>query len=190
MNNLIVKAILVLALPTVVFISGAFLMSKLSGREYVTHFWEKAKPEVAKPLNQRIVGYNLEEVSSHWSTLNKKALVIEQCFLRIDLVFPFFYGAALTCALLLAWVALDRPFHPAWPLLPVAVMMVSDWTENLVQITQLQLFVESGKIGLQPWGVQIASAATVVKLVSSLAASSLLVSLALWMVARAIASPS
>jgi hypothetical protein len=183
MGNLVVKAILLLALPTVVFVSGVYIMSKLSGREYVTY------PD-AKPLNQRIAGYDLDEVSRYWGALDDNARTIEQRFLEMDLVFPFFYGAALASALLFAWAALGRPFHPVWLLSPIAITVLADWTENLVQLDQLRLYGESGKAGLQSAWIQIASAATIMKLVFFYGASLLLFFLAVWMVWRALASPS
>jgi len=100
-------------------------------------------------------------------------------------VFPFLYGAALAGALLLAWVALGRPFHPLWFISPVVITALADWTENIVQLSQLQRYVEKGKSGLEaPW-VQTASIATVLKLVFFSGASLLLVCLVVWMVLRA-----
>jgi hypothetical protein len=113
MANLILKAILLIALPVAVFVSGAWIMGQLVGREYVTHrLGENANAADRKPLNQRVAGYNSAELERHWGALDHNALVIEQRFLEFDLVFPFLYGAALAGALLLAWVALGRPFHP------------------------------------------------------------------------------
>ena len=47
---------------------------------------------------------------------------------------------------------------------PVAVTVVADWTENLIQLGQLQAFFEHGVNGLQQTWIQVASTATVIKL--------------------------
>jgi len=191
MGNLVVKAIMLLTLPTIVFIGGVYIMSKLSGRASVTYqLPDTAEPGDAKPLNQRVTGYDLEGVSRYWGALDLKARTFEQRFLEMDLVFPFFYGAALASALLFAWAALGRPFHPVWLLSPIAITVVADWIENLVQIGQLGLYAENGKAGLQSGWILIASTATIIKLVLFFSTSLLLVWLTVWMVLRALASRS
>jgi hypothetical protein len=187
MTYLILKAILLLALPVVVLVSGALLMGKLVGREYLMQqLHQKADAKDQKSLNQRITGYDLAEVSRQWGALDNQSRTIERHYLELDLVFPLLYGAALASALLLAWAVLGRPFHPVWLILPVGTAVFSDWTENLVQLSQLQLYVEKGMSGLQAGCIQIASAATIVKLVSIFGASLLLVWLTVWMVVHAV----
>jgi hypothetical protein len=191
MGNLAVKAILLLMLPTIVFIGGVYIMSKLSGRASVTYpLQDKAEPRDEKPLNQRVTGYDIEGVSRYWGALDANARTIEQRFLEMDLVFPFFYGAALAGALLFAWAALGRPFHPVWLLSPIVITVVADWIENLVQIGELKLYAEHGKAGLQSGWILIASTATVIKLVFFFSTSLLLVGLTVWMVIRSLASRS
>lgn len=188
MVNLVVKAIMLLALPTVVFTGGAFIMAKLSGRESVTQRLseQKTTKKDATPLGFRITGYDLAAVKNHWSALDHQTLGFEKRGLELDLMFPFFYGAALAAALLLAWAALDRPFSPVWLLTPVAITMLADWTENLVQLSQLRLFNLSDKTGLQAGWIQIASAATMVKLVFYGGASLLLIYLVVKMIVRGV----
>ena len=154
MGNLVVKAIILLALPTVVFIGGAYVMSKLSGSDYVMQQFPKDSKD-GKGLGLRFFGYDLEAVSRRWSVLNEDARKFEQRGLEIDLVFPFLYGGALACSLLLAWAALGRPFQPVWLILPVAITVVADWTENLLQLSQLRLFNHRGTAGLQSGWIQI-----------------------------------
>lgn len=183
MDNFVVKAVILLALPTVVFIGGVYIMSKLSAREQVTQrLVEQANPEDRTGLGLRIFGYDLGAVSRHWGALDPDTRKLERRFLELDLIFPFFYGGALAAALLLAWVALDRPFHPVWLILPVAITVVADWAENLVQLGQLRLFDVSGKDGLQSGWIQIASAATTTKLAFYCSSSLLLIGLVAWMV--------
>jgi hypothetical protein len=191
MAILILKAIILLALPVAVFMSGVWIMEKLIGRENVTRqLHHKADVRDRKPLSQRITGYDSTEVGRHWRALDDNGRAIEQHFLELDLMFPFLYGAALAGALLLAWAALGRPFHSACLILPVAIMVFADWTENLVQLSQLQLYAERGYSGLQSGWIQIASAATVVKLVFFFGVSLLLIGLVVWMVVREVHLPS
>ena len=191
MDNFVVKAVILLALPTIVISGGAYIMSKLSGREQVTQRLQgHAKTEDRRPLGFRVLGYNPEEVKSHWSALDPGTLKLERRALEIDLIFPFLYGGALAAALLLAWVALGRPFQPVWLILPVAITVVADWVENLVQLSQLRLFDVSGKDGLQSGWIQIASAATTTKLVFYFSSSLLLIGLVVWMVVGGVARRS
>jgi hypothetical protein len=105
-------------------------------------------------------------VSRHWAVLKETALLrAEQRFLELDLIFPFFYGAALATSLLIAWAALDRPFSPARLIAPVAITVLADWTENLVQLRQLSRYIDGGEAALQSGWIQLASVATVIKLV-------------------------
>jgi hypothetical protein len=190
MASLILYAILLLALPFAVFVGGAWTIGQFVGREYVINqLGQKVKAEDQTPLNQRFTGYDLEEVDRHWSALDDRGRTIEQHFLKLDLVFPFLYGGALAGALLLLWAALERPFHFAWLVSPVVITAFADWIENMVQLSQLQLYIEKGKSGLAVGWIQIASAATVVKLMFFLGASLLLVCLDTWMVIRELHSP-
>jgi hypothetical protein len=155
MSNLALKAVVVLALPVIVFVAGALIMQTLSGR--------KPQADDRKPLNQRFGGYDSAAVSRHWTILREdNALDAERSFLKLDLVFPLLYGGALAASLLIAWQALGLPFGRAWLIAPVAVTVLSDWTENLVQLGQLRRFMESK--ALQASLIQIASAATILKL--------------------------
>lgn len=191
MDNFVGKSIVLLALPTAVFICGVYVMSKLSGREQVTQrLRDYAKAEDRKPLGLRIGGYNVAAVNRHWGALDPHMLKLERRALELDLVFPFFYGGSLAAALLLAWVALDRPFHPVWVILPVAITVAADWIENLVQLGQLRLFDAGVKDGLRSGWIQIASAATTTKLVFYSGSSLLLIGLVAWMVVSGVARRS
>lgn len=164
MGTLLVRAIVILLLPAAVFFGGFYLIGKLSNREEVTRQLGKLpNKKDQKPLGVRICGYNVGAVATHWGALDKKALEFERRSLEIDLLFPFFYGAAFAGALLCAWAALDRSFNPAWILAPVLVEVVADWIENFIQLGQLRLFKAGG--ALQPGWIQIASVATILKVV-------------------------
>ena len=154
-----------IGLPIVVLLSGAVVMSILSGHGYVTEqLREKADPKDQKPLNMRILGYDTEAVARHWATLDESALRSERRFLELDLIFPTFYGAALAFALWQAWRLTGFVFSPVWVIVPVAITMIADWTENLIHLSQLHRYIESGEAGLQTESIQIASGATIFKL--------------------------
>ena len=166
MATAVAKALLVLALPIVVFLAGARLMGVWSGRDRVVQrLAQHAAPEDRKPLNQRL-GYGTAAVARHWGALDPVTRAAERHFLELDLAFPLFYGAAFLVSLLLAWATLGRPFHPVWIVGLVGIMIASDWTENLLQLTQLSRYVELGAASLQSQWIAIASVATVVKLAS------------------------
>jgi hypothetical protein len=186
MNNFIVKAIVLLALPTAIITGGDYLMGKLSGRQQLTQRLSRAKPEDKRGLGLRILGYDLEAVSRRWGMLDPSTRAVERRGLEIDLIFPFLYGGTLAAALLLVWAALGRPFPPVWLVSPVAITMLADWTENLVQLGQLSRFDASGQAGLQPGWIQIASAATMTKLVFYGGSSLLLVVLVGCMLVRGV----
>ena len=167
--NLILRAIFMVALPTAVFFGGVAIMKK------VTHHQEAEKracsapnPSDRKPLDQRL-GYDAGAVDRYWGAIDG-ALPAEQHFLEVDLVFPFLYGGALAASLLLAWSTLGRPFSPAWIMAPVALTVLADWTENLVQLAQLRRYCSAQP--LQAGWIRVASAATSLKL-SFFTASSL-----------------
>ena len=157
-------------LPYATFRFGSFLLSLLSGRGDRLEASRRLKtlPDKAdrKPLNQRIQGYDLPAVRRSWGALARDPdlLPSEERSLRLDLFFPLLYGAAFTVSLLLAWRDRERTFAFAWLLLPVAVYMLADWTENLAQLKQLQRYRQAGPDALQARGIQVASRATSVKL--------------------------
>ena len=186
MGNVAVKTITILGLPLAVFLGGIWAMLKISDRDYVTQrLRQSAAPEDQKPLQQRL-GYDAGAVNRHWGALDNTALRLERRFLELDLVFPFLYGAALSASSLMAWATLGRPFRPAWLMAPVAVTVLADWTENLVQLGQLRRYTEDGEAGLQPGWIRIASAATILKMSSFVGAWLFLVGLVISVIVRAL----
>ena len=149
MNRPVVAAILMLAIPAVAFVGGAWIMDELSGRKDVPN----------PPLNRRF-HYDKGDAETYWNAF--KDLGAEKRFLEIDLVFPFLYGGALAAGLLMAWAWQGRPFHPAWLLAPLLITLLADWTENLVQLGQLKRHLAGS--GLQAGWIQVASTATALKL--------------------------
>jgi hypothetical protein len=175
MGRTFVTAIVMIALPVVVFLGGGWIMNKWSGRQRVPG---------KTPLNMKW-HYDIADVKERWGALNEAGLRAEKKFLELDLVFPFLYGGALAAGLLLGWAALGRPFHPAWLVAPVAVTLLADWTENLVQIGQLNRWLARGKDALQASSIQIATTATTLKLLFFCGSWLILLSLAGILLVRA-----
>lgn len=166
MNRPWLAALGVLLLPVVVSLAGAWVLTKASSRDLPKVRPQEPAGTELEPLNRRWLGYDRLDVQEYWGALEKKgALAAEQRFLELDLIYPFVYGAAFLASLLLAWAMLDRRFHPALVVLPVAVSVLADWTENLVLLGQLRSFRQHAA-AIDSWSIQIASAATIVKLVS------------------------
>lgn len=186
MSGVIGRALLAVALPIAAFLGGVGIMSQMSGREQALQRLRATPAGDEKPLNQRL-RYNAGAVCHHWGLFDDAGLASEQHFLELDLVFPFLYGGALAASLLLVWSTLGRPFSPAWIMVPVAVTVVADWTENLIQLAQLRRFV--GHAALQGGWIAVASAATLVKFVFFAVSSVGLVVLVLLMLVRSPRSP-
>jgi hypothetical protein len=183
MGTLIVRAIVLMLLPVVVFLGGGALMNKLSDPQQLRDGIKSEKHQ--KGLGLRITGYDLAAVKSYWGALKDgEALDAERRMLEIDLIFPFFYGAAFAGALLCAWVALGRPFHPVWIMAPLFIEVVADWIENFIQLSQLRLFKAGGEAALQPGWVQIASVATMLKVSLFCVSYLLVVGMVGWMLIR------
>ena len=185
MMNLTLRVILILGLPWVALITGGYLLERWSHRKDADNTLQKfaevlreseAKsdpiapkfrnldPRFQKGLGMRYRGYTLPYVNQRWSALGTN-LKFERLSLEIDLVFPFVYGGALAAALLLAWAAAGRPFAPIFIVAPVAIAVIADWTENLIQLGQLKLFDASKPDGgLDSTMIQLASVATMTKL--------------------------
>ncbi len=189
MINLIVKAIVILTLPTTAFLGGAWLMFEISGRERVTQsLVDKAEPADRKPLYRRLT-YDVDAVKRHWGALDGEALRAERRFLQLDLLFPLLYGAALAFCLVMAWEALGRRFNPAYVLAPVLITVLADWAENLLQIRQLNNYVAGGGTMLQAGWICVASIATLLKLLFFGGASLTLILLVCLMLTQAFKHP-
>ena len=150
MDTPLLKAIVVLAIPMVAFHGGAWLINRLSGRKQV--------PE--RPINKRF-RYGKREVVEYWRAFQD--LGPEKRFLELDLAFPLLYIGALAVSMIMAWRA-NHPFHLAWIVIPLAVTLLADWTENLVHLDQLKRFRAGGPAALDSGRIRIASTATALKL--------------------------
>jgi hypothetical protein len=116
--------------------------------------------QIAPPINTR--PYSAAEMASRWGTLaEQKALDSERYMLKVDLLFPLFYGAAFAASL---WfIARGLRFQGiATLMVPVLLMVLADWVENTVQLMQLARF-ETSKDVSTPW-LALASIATCLKM--------------------------
>ena len=166
MRPIISDALIIVLLPFVVFTAGARLMAAWTGRAQVpARLQEHAAAADRTPLNQRL-RYDVASVARHWGALDRDTLAAERQFLELDLVFPFFYGAAFAVSLLLGAALVAPSASRTWFIALVAIVVVSDWTENLLQIGQLQRVVDHGAGALQETWINVASAATAIKLIS------------------------
>jgi hypothetical protein len=156
----ITKAILALVLPALIFVGGAALMGRASGRDDAL---KASNPPNPKPLNTRVNGYTSDDVKTFWKALGPGGRIVEEKFLRWDLFFPIAYGGALAAATLWLLAMLgERRLGRA--LLPVAVTVLADWVENITQLQQLGRY--GSGVELQAGAIRLASTATIVKLLA------------------------
>jgi hypothetical protein len=168
-------------LPHIAFWVGSFVIGLFSNRREVQQRLAELPKKQRTPLNQRFLGYKVEDVQRLWEKLARDPdlLPAEQRSLRLDLLFPLLYGSAFAVSLWLAWRLRDRTFGAAWLLVPVVICVLADWTENFSQLKQLRLYQQSGPDALQVDGIRIASTGTIVKLLFFTGCSILIVFL-LW----------
>jgi hypothetical protein len=172
-------------LPVVAYVGAGLIMIVASGHSYVTkQLEEKAPPNNRTELNMRLQGYDTTDVAQLWGVLDRRALDSERRFLQLDLLFPLFYGGAFLLALLRVRRDLRKALSPVWLIAPVAITALADWTENLIHLAQLRLYLEQGKEALQAGWIQIASAATIAKIVFFVGTLVLLICLAIWRIVR------
>ena len=178
MTKVIVQALVIIALPTFVFIGGNWLMTEISGRE---------PPAEQTPLGFRF-GYDADDARNHWKAFGDTALRAEQRFLELDLVYPFLYGGALAFSLFIAWTSLGRPFNSLWLVAPSLIMVFADWTENVAQLHEMKRFINNPATTLNPDWIRIASVATTLKLAFVAGVSLFLISLVVVMICRSLRS--
>lgn len=157
----VLTTLLIVALTLVALLGGGLLELKLSG-------WQRPS-RGQRPLFIRLAGYSVGDVAAYWKDVAAKDVDLraERRFLEMDLIFPFVYGGSLCASLLLLRVLLGRSFPPELPVSLVAITMVADWTENLIQLRELGRFVSKGAAGLEVGWIRWASIATTTKLVGT-----------------------
>lgn len=174
-SHLVARTAVALALPALLFVGGASLMSRWTDRQIVRERLTRDFPDNPRPLNMRF-GYDAATARAVWSSLDPAMRDSEQQFLKLDLVFPLVYGAGLAVGLLLMWAAAKRPVNAGWLIALVGITILSDWTENVTQLQQLRQFIADRQ--LDAGWIGVASAATMVKLTFFTTASAAIVVLA------------
>ena len=99
-----------------------------------------------------------------WPHLSCDSRWTEKQLRGLDLLFTLAYGGIIAAGLWWVWTTAGNPFHPAWIIAPLAVIMTSDWTDHLIHLPQLRHYVPSNEERLETLVIQIASYATVIKL--------------------------
>ena len=118
----------------------------------------------AELLNLHRLGSGMEAAKRFWSWLNDAGRQAGGKFLTMDLLFSFVYGGALAGSLWWVWVKVGHPFHPAWIVAPLAMILTAEWTEHLIQLAQLRHYVSSNQGHTHTFWIQISGCATTIKL--------------------------
>ena len=120
--------------------------------------------DIPRPRNHRWYGYGTDAAKAYWSGLTSGGRQAQGQFLTLELLFPFLYGGVLAVSLWWVWMALERPFHPAWILVPLALVTLADWLENLGQAVQLRYFTSSHEPCAKSLWIQLARCSTIMKI--------------------------
>ncbi len=164
MASIILTAFLAIGFPAAILLGGSWILSQASGRAAAMNQLTSGGQESPRPLNLRWFGYETEAAKEYWSWLKCPGRPAEKRFLLLDLIFPLMYGGALAASLWWVWVTSGQPFHPAWIVAPLAMILTADWTENLIHLAQLRHYVSSNEGRIQGLWIQISSCATIIKL--------------------------
>jgi hypothetical protein len=163
--------ILAALLPIVIFLLGGLFLNWCTNRNAITTKLREldqarrgSSEEKRVTMDQRL-SYDASTFGRYLSAVGPDLLPVEQRFLKGDLLFPLVYGGALLASLVILWNAMGRPFHAGWLVLPVGLTIAADWTENVIQLRQIDRFAKLGEAGLQPVWIQVASFATAAKFI-------------------------
>jgi len=157
----ILEAVLIVGVPIIILVGSGWLMLEVSGRNEIM---AQKGDDLPKSLNSRPFGYEVKDVSEYWIKLGPSGRAAEMRFLRMDLLYPILYCAALALGLFIAWERLGFKISILPLLLIVLFILFSDLTENLIHINQLENVIENESYVLRPLLIQIASLATILKL--------------------------
>lgn len=166
MTVTIASAMIAVVFPFAVLLGGGWVLDHRSGRAAVFERLACEGHKIPRPLNMRYLGYGPESARTYWSALKEEGRRAERTFLRLDVLFPFFYGGALATSLWWGLLTLKGPFPWVWIATPLAIALIADWVENLIQLNQLGRYrdVPEGDGNLQRAWIRAASCATVIKL--------------------------
>lgn len=168
-----VTALLMLALPVLLFLAGGIGMMRATGR---ARFRRRRAEPASVPLNFRLRGYDAAAAAAYWRWLGADGRTAERRFLHADMLFPLVYGGAMLASLQAGWQALGQPVPLAMLASPVVATVVADWVENLLHLAQLARFEAGGPVGGRV--IRLAAAATSAKLLCFALSALLVVALA------------
>ncbi len=149
-----------------VFFIGATLMSAAAGHGQIASALKGSdKDKPLAPLNTRLTGYTVTDVQEVWDRIRTVdgEFKAERLYLKMDLVFPLFYGIVLAGCMALVqratscncpWIALYAP---------IGVIILADWVENTTQLRLIGKYADPAYT-LDASMVQLASCATMLKL--------------------------
>ena len=169
----------ILAVPTIVFLVGSWLLKKRSG-------FVNFEPRVhGKMLHLRWKGYDSVLAEKQIKYLRESGRKAYFKMLRLDLAFPLFYGTALIWALHRSKL---METYPSWSLMIYApvVAVIADWVENTILLSQLpKCSIDGSDLDapqltspLNKTLIQIASVATTIKIVSFILSIAILIAIA------------
>jgi hypothetical protein len=180
MTRTVVRTLVVLAIPVVVFAGVGRLQSWHSGRDAAMRAAGLSQHDT---LNMRW-HYDAKDIDRFWTALQESGRVAERTFLQEDLVFPLFYGGSLAFSLLWLRPRTRVSWKPWHVLLPVLLGVVGDWTENLTQLNLLRGYIPQRPESLNQAAVDLSTFATDVKLGGITVATILLLALTWLAIAR------
>ena len=122
------------------------------------------KQSEAESLKLHRFGPGAEAAKRIWSSLNSAARQAKEKLLTMGLLFSFVYGRAIAGSLWWIWVKVGHPFHPAWIVAPLAMIITADWTEHLIQLAQFRHYVPSHEGRMHNFWIQMSGCATMIKL--------------------------
>ena len=107
-----------ICIPLIVLVAGVLIMRSLSGVGYRDQLRRELPKEDRKHLSVRYQGYDAAAVQRHWEPLvdDENAVIAESRFLRMDLLFPFFYCGAFAVSSLIVASQLEHTLMFLWML--------------------------------------------------------------------------
>ena len=109
-------------------------------------------------------GSGVEAAKRFRSWLNSAEGQAGDKFLTMGLLFSFVHGGAIAGSLWWVWVKVGYPFHPAWIVAPLAMIVTADWTEHLIHLAQLRHYIPSHGGRMHNFWIQLGGCATMIKL--------------------------
>lgn len=164
MTSIVLNTFIPLRSPIGAALDGDRTLSDPSGRAAAMTQLPPGEQRVPEPLNLYWFGSERKAAKKYWSWLNALGRQAGEKCPALDLLFSLVYGGALAANLWWVWATVGHPFHPAWIVAPLAMILTADWTENLIQLAQLRPYVPSNEGRIQNLWIQMSSCATMIKL--------------------------